>query len=66
MGVPDCVQIQPHIDNGHTFVTCGDMVERDYCYVMDGGIGMEPQEVRELCGNPVQDIAWGAIKALYR
>ncbi len=65
-GSPDCVQILPHIYNGHTFVTCGDMVEHDYCYVLDGGIGMEPQPPQELCGNPVQDIAWGAIKALYR
>lgn len=65
-GMPDCVQIQPHVSNGHTFVACGDMIERDYCYVLDGGIGMEPQSPRELCGNPVQDIAWGAIKALYR
>lgn len=64
-GMPDCVQIQPHVDNGHTLVTC-DMVEHDYCFVVDGGIGMEPQGPRELCGNPVQNIAWGAIKAMYR
>ena len=64
-GMPDCVQILPHAYNGHTFVTCDDMVERDWCYVMDGGIGMEP-DLQEYCGNPVKDIAWGAIKALYR
>lgn len=64
-GMPDCVQIKPHIDNGHTFVTCDNMDEHSWCYVMDGGIGMEPQS-QEYCGNPVQNIAWGAIKALYR
>ena len=63
-GAPDCVQITPHIFQGHTFVTC-DMVEHDWCYAGDGGIGMEP-DVQAYCGNPVQDIAWGAIKAMYR
>ena len=65
-GAPDCVQIHPHVDNGNTIVMCDTMEDYQYCYVLDGGIGMEPQELRELCGNPVQDIAWGAIKSLYR
>ena len=64
-GVPDCIQIRPHIDNSHTFVTCNDLVEHDWCSVMDGGLGMEP-DLQAYCGNPVQNVAWGVIKAMYR
>ena len=66
-GGQDYVQINPHAYNGNTFVTCGSMEEHDYCYVMDGGLGIEPQPPRDLCGSPVRDdITWGAIKSLYR
>jgi hypothetical protein len=64
-GVPDIVRILPHIYNGHTYAVCGSLTEYDWCYAMDGGIGMEPQ-LEEYCGNPIEDMAWGAIKAMYR
>jgi hypothetical protein len=65
IGMPDIVHIVPHAYAGHTFVTCGDMEEYDWCYVMDGGLGTAPG-VYAYCGNPVEDVAWGVIKAMYR
>jgi len=67
LGGEGLVEVLPHGDHGHTFHTCGDPGETfDYCYVMHGGVGMEPSGPDELCGNPVQDVTWGSVKALYR
>jgi hypothetical protein len=67
LGNPGLIEIAPHELAGHSFVTCGDPGEVfDYCYVMYGGLGMEPLEVTELCGSPVEDLTWSAVKALFR
>jgi hypothetical protein len=66
LGNPGLVEIVPHVDNGHSYITCGDPGEViDYCYVLHGGIGMQPYETT-YCGSPVENITWGAVKALYR
>ena len=68
LGYPGHIQLLAHPDQGHVFTTCGDPgSEHDYCYVQGGGINTEPPELLILCDhNPVRDVAWGAIKALYR
>jgi len=67
LGSPGLVEILPHGDHGHTFHTCGDPGETfDYCYVMHGGLGMEPSGPVSYCGNPVENVTWGAVKALFR
>jgi hypothetical protein len=68
LGMPGIVEIVPHPYLGHVFTTCGDPgSEHEYCYVQGGGIGMYAPEPLILCDhNPVSDVAWGAIKALYR
>lgn len=68
LGVPGHVTIDPHPDLGHVFTACDNPGETlEYCYVQDGGIGTGAPEPRFLCEhNPVMNVAWGAIKSLYR
>ena len=68
LGLPGYVFIDPHSYYSNTFLTCADPpVELEYCYVQDGAILTDPPNVRDLCGpNPVREITWGAVKALYR
>ena len=66
LGVPGVVQIVAHPTQGHVFETCPDHDEYTYCYVMGGGLGMEPLAPLDLCLSPVEDVQWGVIKAMYR
>jgi hypothetical protein len=67
LGVPGQIRIEPHLLAGHVFATCDEPSEEyEYCYVLDGAVGMNGTEPRFICTNPVQDVTWGAIKTLYR
>ncbi|MBN1459326.1 MAG: hypothetical protein JXA57_07305 [Armatimonadetes bacterium] len=67
MGVPGRVRIESHLDLGNVYTACdGPTEEYEYCYVMDGAIGMSCTAPRDICANPVQDVTWAAVKSLYR
>jgi hypothetical protein len=68
LGVPGYITIHPHPELGNVFASCEDPGEMlEYCYVQDGGLCASAPAPRFLCQhNPVNDVTWGAIKALYR
>jgi len=67
LGAPGFVQIVEHPYRGNVYVTCGDPGEElEYCYTQGGGIDTYPPGPMIYCTNPVEDVAWGAIKALYK
>jgi hypothetical protein len=70
LGLPGTIEVQPHLVEGATFVTCASAEEYswnyyDMYYMSYAGVGMESPYG---CGpvTPVTQVSWGAIKSLYR
>ena len=68
-GIPGDIHIQDHPDYPRWIIDCqepGQVVP--YCVYASGGIGRDPDTapLGDCGGNPVLEISWASIKALYR
>ncbi len=64
LGVPGDIEIIDHPEFARWIVLCDDSVVV-YCVLEHGGVHKNPLG-GDCGGNPVEDVSWGAIKALYR
>ncbi len=63
-GTPGDIEITYHPEFPGWIVFCDDSVQI-FCVLSHGGVGKQPL-AGDCGGNPVEDVSWGAIKALYR
>ena len=63
-GIPGDIEVTYHPGFPGWIVLCDDSVQM-FCVHSHGGVGKQPL-FGDCGGNPVEDVSWGAIKALYR
>jgi hypothetical protein len=63
-GLPGDIEVTYHPDYPGWIVLCDDSLQV-FCVLSHGGVGKAPLG-GDCGGNPVEDVSWGAIKALYR